>query len=183
MSLFDIPTRAGREADNKIAKKANSQVRQTATVKSGSSLIERISAIKMKVESALGHLKDDYIIIQDKDVLHDYIDKCIANNVISLDTETTGLDPLVDSIVGICIYTPDMPAAYIPVNHISYMTGVRVEGQLSKEILGEEFKRIDGIDLIMFIATFSMPLYVFDFEICNTFIITPWSVDCYANNK
>ena len=156
MALFDIPVRAGREADSKIAKKANSKTRQTATVKGGSSLIERISAIKMKVESALGHLKDDYIIIQEEDVLHDYIDKCITNNVISIDTETTGLDPLVDDIVGICIYTPNMPAAYIPVNHISYMTGVRVEGQLPKDILGREFKRIDGIDLIMFNASFDI---------------------------
>ena len=49
MALFDIPVRAGREADSKIAKKANSKTRQTATVKGGSSLIERISAIKMKV--------------------------------------------------------------------------------------------------------------------------------------
>jgi len=158
MPLFDVPVRAGREADKKIAKKANSNVRQTATVKGGSSLIERIAAIKSLVDSKLGHLKDDYIIIQDEDVLKEYIDKCIDNGVISIDTETTGLDPLQDSIVGICIYTPNEQAAYIPVNHISYMTGLRIENQLSIDVLYSAFKRIvdANIDVIMFNASFDI---------------------------
>ena len=156
MSLFDIPVRAGRESDNKIAKKANSKVRQTATIKGGSSLTEKIATIKALVEKNLGHLKDDYIIIQDKDVLHDYISRCIDNHVISIDTETTGLDPLQDDIVGICIYTPNEKAAYIPVNHISYITGIRVENQLSKSILKEEFERIYGLDTILFNSAFDI---------------------------
>lgn len=154
MPLFDVPARAGRAEDNKIAKKANSKVRQTATVKGGSSLIEKIGAINALVEKNLGHLKDDYIIIREENVLHDYIDKCKENGVISIDTETTGLDPLQDNIVGICIYTPDMQAAYIPVNHISYITGLKVEDQLSVEIIRTEFERLGDIDVIMFNAAF-----------------------------
>ena len=156
MALFDMPVRAGKEADNKIAKKANSKIRQTATVKGGSSLIDKIAAINALVEKNLGHLKDDYIIIKDQEVLHNYINKCIENNVISIDTETTGLDPMLDDIVGICIYTPTMQAAYIPVNHISYITGVKVEGQLPVDILKAEFERVVGIDTIMFNAAFDI---------------------------
>ncbi|MBP5565384.1 MAG: hypothetical protein J6X45_06665, partial [Lachnospiraceae bacterium] len=159
-SLFDIPTRSTKSDDMKLAKKVNSKARQTtATVKGGgSSLTEKIGMIKALVESKLGHLKDNYIIIQEEDVLHDYIGKCIENGVISIDTETTGLDPLQDSIVGICIYTPDNQAAYIPVNHISYVTGIRVDGQLPVEILQKEFQRIvdAGIDVIMFNASFDI---------------------------
>ena len=156
MALFDIPVRPGKEVDNKIAKKANSKIRQTATVRGGSSLIEKITAINALVEKNLGHLKDDYIIIKEEDVLHDYISKCIENGVISIDTETTGLDPLLDEIVGVCIYTPDAQAAYIPINHVSYMTGLKIEDQLSKDIVGREFKRIDGIDTIMFNSAFDI---------------------------
>lgn len=156
MALFDMPVRAGREVDNKIAKKANSKTRQTATVKGGSSLIDKIAAINALVEKNLGHLKDDYIIIKDREVLHKYLDKCIENSVISIDTETTGLDPMLDDIVGICIYTPNMQAAYIPVNHISYITGVKVEGQLPVDILKAEFERVVGIDTIMFNAAFDI---------------------------
>ena len=156
MALFDVPARAGRESDNKIAKKANSKVRQTATVKGGSSLIEKIGAINALVEKNLGHLKDEYIIIRDEDVLKEYIDVCIYNKVISIDTETTGLDPLLDNIVGVCIYTPNERAAYIPVNHISYITGIKVEDQLPVEVIQKEFQRIadSGIDVIMFNAAF-----------------------------
>ena len=160
VSLFDIPTRSTKSDDMKLAKKVNSKARQTtATVKGGgSSLTEKIGMIKALVESKLGHLKDNYIIIQEEDILHDYIGKCIDNGVISIDTETTGLDPLRDNIVGICIYTPDNQAAYIPVNHISYVTGIRVEGQLPVEILQREFQRIvdAGIDVIMFNASFDI---------------------------
>ena len=154
MQLFDVPARAGRAEDNKIAKKTNSKVRQTATVKGGSSLIEKIGAINALVEKNLGHLKDDYIIIREENVLHDYIDKCKENGVISIDTETTGLDPLQDSIVGICIYTPDMQAAYIPVNHVSYVTGLKADDQLSVDVIKAEFERLGNIDVIMFNAAF-----------------------------
>ena len=165
MPLFDIPTRLSQDADKKIAKKANSKTRQTATVKGGSSLIEKIAVIKSEVEKKLGDLKDDYIIIREEQDLIDYIDQCVINGVISIDTETTGLDPLQDKLVGICVYTPNMEAAYIPVNHISYVTGMKVENQLPIEILQREFQRINrddkiignhGVDVIMFNAAFDI---------------------------
>ena len=86
MPLFDIPTRLSKDADKKIAKKANSKTRQTATVKGGSSLIEKIAVIKSEVEKKLGDLKDDYIIIREEQDLIDYIDQCVINGVISIDT-------------------------------------------------------------------------------------------------
>lgn len=158
MPLFNVPARAGRESDNKIAQKVKNPVRQTATVKGGSSLIEKIAAINALVEKNLGHLKDDYIIIREQKVLHDYLAKCVENNVISIDTETTGLDPLQDKLVGICIYTLDMKAAYIPVNHISYITGLKVEEQLPLEILKQEFQQIvdNDVRVVMFNAAFDI---------------------------
>lgn len=158
MPLFDIPVRAGREVDNKIAKKANSKVRQTATTRGGSSLASKIAEIKARVETSLGQLKDDYIVIRTEEDLTYYIDRCISNNVISIDTETTGLDPLQDTLVGICIYTPGEKAAYIPVNHISYVTGLKVENQLPVDVLQREFQRIvdANIDVIMFNAAFDI---------------------------
>lgn len=157
MSLFDIPKRPGRESDVGIAKKSNTKSKVTApTIKGGGTLLEKISAIKSMVEKNLGQFKDDYIIIQDKEILHKYIDACIENNVISIDTETTGLDPMLDSIVGICIYTPNQPAAYIPVNHVSYITGMKVENQLPVNILKEEFERVVGLDTIMFNSKFDI---------------------------
>lgn len=158
-SLFSVPKRAGRTGDSAVARKANAKSKKvTVAVKGGGDLFSRINTITAMVEKALGYLKDDYIVITDRDVLHDYIDKVLSNGIISIDTETTGLDPLLDTLVGISIYTPGMKAAYIPVHHISYVTQMEVEGQLPTSVLQEEFQRLADakIKIIMFNASFDM---------------------------
>ena len=93
--LFKVPERAGRAGDNAVAKKANAKAKKSSvTVKGGGDLFGQINTIRALVEKNLGHLKNEYIVIQDETVLHNYISRCIENNVISIDTETTGLDPL-----------------------------------------------------------------------------------------
>lgn len=159
MALFKVPQRAGREQDNKLAKKSNAKNRATTvTIKDSGGLIGRISAINAMVSKNLGKYEEESIIIQDETVLHDYITKCIENNVISIDTETTGLDPMLDTIAGVCIYTPGEKTAYIPLNHISYMTLMPVPDQLSTEVVRKELQRIAdaNTDVIMFNSPFDI---------------------------
>ena len=166
MALFNVPKRATKSNDMQLAKKSNSKSKSASpTIKGGGGLIDRIVTIKAMVEKYLGKYKDKYIIIQDEQVLADYIDKCIENRVISIDTETDGLDPILNHIAGICIYTPGMSPAYIPINHISYITQMVVPNQLSVEIVRQQFERIieanididiDRIDVIMFNAKFDI---------------------------
>ena len=94
------------------------------------------------METNLGKFKDDYVIINDEKVLHSYLETCKKNKYISIDTETTGLDPLLDELVGVCIYTRGQKGAYIPINHVSYITGVKSEGQLPNEIVMGEFDKL-----------------------------------------
>ena len=143
MALFSIPNRPGRDADNTIAKKSNTVAKKApTTIKGGGGLMERISTIKAMVEKNLGQMSDDYIIIQDEEVLHEYIDRAIRVGEIAIDTETTGLDPLSDTLVGISIYTEGKKAAYIPVHHKSYITMLEVDGQLKSDVIGKEFQRL-----------------------------------------
>jgi len=156
-ALFDVPKRASKAQDIAIAKKANSKSKTaTKTVKGGIS--GRIAEIKAMVETNLGKFKDDYIIIQEEHELHNYFVECVANNVIAIDTETTGLDPLQDQLVGVCIYTPSQPAAYIPLNHKSYITGAKSNNQLDMKIVREEFEKLlkYKLDIIMFNACFDI---------------------------
>ena len=155
MALFNVPKRAGREQDKAVASKSKTKSRATTTVK-GSGLLGQINQIKATVETHLGKFKDDYLVITDTEVLHDYIQTSLWNKVIAIDTETTGLDPLIDEIVGICIYTPDEKPAYIPINHVSYVTGVRIDNQLDKDLILSEFQQIHDIDVIMFNAKFDI---------------------------
>ena len=159
MALFEIPTRTNSKAnDKKLVSKAKIVNKATPTIKGGSSLLSKISEAQQLVEQKLGKFKDDYILIQDEQILADYIDACIQNKVISIDTETTGLDPLLDDIAGICIYTPNKQGAYIPINHISYITNQKVANQLDKNIIVELFNRLlrRNIDIIMHNAKFDI---------------------------
>lgn len=157
--LFKVPERLGRSADSIVAKKANAKSKQSSvTITGGGDLFGQINTIRAMVEKHLGHLRDKYIVIQDEDILRDYITKSIENSVISIDTETTGLDPLQDEIVGICIYTPGMQGAYIPINHKSYITQMKVDNQLSVEFIREQFERLNDqpMDVIMFNSPFDV---------------------------
>lgn len=156
MPLFEVKSRPGRSADSKVVKKSKVAKKSISTARGGDSLLGRINEIKAMVEKNLGEYRDEYIVIRDENTLSDYITTAIENKYICIDTETTGLDPLQDKLVGICVYTRDMKSAYIPVNHISYITGMKAEGQLDIETVIEQFRRIVGIDVDMFNANFDI---------------------------
>ncbi len=158
-ALFKIPERAGRSVDNKLAKKANSASTKTpTTVRGGGGLVERINMARAVVETRLGKYRDKYVVIRDEDALREFVTRAIDNGIISIDTETTGLDPLRDKLVGICVYTPDMKPSYIPVNHRSFVTGEIVENQLSAEVLHEQFERVREANtfIVMYNACFDI---------------------------
>ena len=158
MALFNVPKRAGREQDKAIAGKSKSKVKATTTIKSGSGLLGQISQIKAMVETHLGKFKDDYEILTTEEDLDVYFQQCTLNGVISIDTETTGLDPILDSIVGLCIYTPNNKAAYVPINHVSYVTGVRVDNQLTEKQVADRLEALIQCNpvIVMFNAKFDM---------------------------
>ena len=158
MSLFDIPNRLGKADTVSLAKKSKTSKKTQTTIKSGNSLMDKISSIVALCESKLGKYKHKYDVIRTEEELHNYIDRCIKNGIISIDTETTGLDPILDNIVGLCLYTPNEKAVYVPINHISYITGNRVENQLTEKQCEVEMQRVadSKIDVIMFNADFDI---------------------------
>ena len=158
-SLFDLPsTRSNRGADKNVVNKSTNKRSAPVVVRGGGNLLEQISSITSLVEQKLGKYKKDYICIMEEDVLSNYVDKCIENGIVSIDTETTGLDPMLDEIVGFSLYTPNEKAAYIPINHVSYITGMPVEGQLTKEVIKPYLDKFNNPDvkIIMFNAKFDM---------------------------
>lgn len=157
MALFNIPQRSNKSQDKSIALKTKKAVKSTTSVRGGG-LLRQINEIKAMVEKNLGQYKDRYQIINEKEVLHDFITACIGNGYISIDTETDGLDPLQNNIAGICPFTPGQKGTYIPINHISYITGEKSEGQLDIEFINEEFNRllITKPDIDMFNAPFDI---------------------------
>lgn len=141
MPLFDLRD-LSKKSDSAIAKKSKTLVKKPQTIHRGGDLYGKIREIVATVEKYLGDKKDNFCLITDPDELHQYIDCCVSNGYISIDTETDGLDPLRNQLAGICIYTYGQKGAYIPLNHVSYITNERVANQLPVDQVVQEFERL-----------------------------------------
>ena len=155
-SLFDLPaSRSTKGADHVVVTKATNK-RSASVVIRGDGLIEKISAINALVEKKLGKYRDEYDYIMDEGKFNDYIQKIIDNGICALDTETTGLDPISDNIVGMSLYTPNQKSVYIPIHHESYITGVECEGQLSVDIIKQGLSKLKDTRIVFHNATFDI---------------------------
>lgn len=157
MALFEATRKTGR-VDKSVISKSKTKQKSVVTIKSGTDILARINQIKATVETNLGKYRDIYQVINAEDALHDYISECIGNGYISIDTETDGLDPLRNTIAGICINSYNQKGSYIPLNHISYITREKASGQLDADFVIREFKRLldKKVDIDMFNATFDI---------------------------
>lgn len=142
MALFDIPTRPGVSQDMMVAKKVKSKAKKTSTTIKSGGLAGQIQNIVRVVDSALGQYRGEYKLIQDEKELHRYLDHCRDQHYISIDTETNGLNPFQNIIAGICIYTRGEYGAYIPINHINYLTEVKLPNQLPADVVIREFEEL-----------------------------------------
>lgn len=161
LPLFNIPKRASKAESLKLAKKANETIKNNVSplkVRGGNSLIEKISAINLLVSKNLSKYENKYKIITKEKDLENYISKAIENNEISIDTETNSLNTITCTIAGICIYTPTKKAAYIPLHHVNYVTGIEIENQISDEFVTVQLLRLKKAKtkIIMFNAKFDI---------------------------
>ncbi|MFQ9442757.1 MAG: DNA polymerase [Eubacterium ventriosum] len=106
----------------------------------GNNIAAQIQSIVAIANQKLAIHNDDYILIREPDQLYEYMKEMKQVGEGALDTEATGLNPLLVDIVGGCIYTPGQKAAYIPINHKSYITGVRTKDQLDEQTVSKIMK-------------------------------------------
>ena len=118
---------------------AHKKVSNISVKRNLNTLTKGLAVIEELVNSGRLHAEGDYEIIRTPERLIDYMktyESGIGEYV--LDLETTGLDVFHDIVVGICLYNPDLPSAYVPLNHTD-LENKRVAGQMSeaeaKEIL------------------------------------------------
>lgn len=172
VSLFDDLSRTSKSEDIAIVKKSKAKSKKnTPTTKSGS-LSSKLKLVRDEVEQKLGKYRDRYICIMDLETLHKYIDVCLEDGRISLDTETTGLNVFKDKIVGISLNSENNKPAYIPLNHVSYdiytNTFTRIATQLTIEQVAPELQRLANVkEVDMFNSFFDRPVirhnFGFDF--------------------
>ena len=85
---------------------------------------EKLRVTENEVNRTLSKYSENITCIYTREDFTKYIDKVLENGIVAIDTETLGTrtdiekpgtDPFTCRIAGLCLYTPDMKAAYIPV--------------------------------------------------------------------
>ena len=163
-TLFKMPSRpTGRAADKKAVGRTKSRINtgNIITIKGGgrgggNNIILKIKAITELVNRELGAEKEKYQLIMDEGEFRRYMAHARKNGVLGLDTETDGLNWIDDQIAGVCIYTPDEKPAYVPINHINYITGAKVKGQIPKEVVAEELRNLQDVKVYYHNAKFDI---------------------------
>jgi DNA polymerase I-like protein with 3'-5' exonuclease and polymerase domains len=97
-------------------------------------------------------------LLDNENKIREYIDCAITNGIIAVDTETNGLDRIDGKIAGVCLYTPGQKGVYIPVQHESFMTGIELKTNVSKEFMKDQFERMNksNIKYVLHNAKFDM---------------------------
>lgn len=149
----DFSIKNTKEADLELLEKTKKPLKVVSSEKSlkskKTSIEDKLAIIREEVLRILGGYAENTVVIKTKQQLIDYIDKSIQNGIISVDTETdNSLDPITCKLMGPCIYTPGQKNAYIPINHINYVTGERLDWQLTEEDVAEQFKRLENTPII-----------------------------------
>ena len=157
--LFKVPSRATKEEDKRLIRSTQDKRKTGAVViSSGNSLSDKVKRARQLANSVFKERKKRLMSIQDEDVFDAYIDSIIENGICALDTETADLEKIDVTLAGVCLYTPGQKGAYVPVGHISHMTHMPVQGQLSKEKVAEGLKKIKdaGVKVIYHNSKFDM---------------------------
>ena len=145
MALIDLPkTRSSKGADKSLVYKVNTLTSAPITMKKGNDLVTKIASINSLVKNKLGKYADDYVyyMAEHESQLREYVYNIKNTGVCAIDTETTGLDPIKDRIVGISLYSKGQKGLYIPLHHKSYIYGTEVEGQIESQLVAELLKSL-----------------------------------------
>ena len=142
---------------NIVNKTKNAKTR--TSVRTGTNLASQIQTMTMIAESKLAHHKDDYILIRTVEELEEYRKAIADAEECAIDTETTGLNPLLIDLVGVCLYVQGKKAAYIPVGHKSHITGQKVNNQIESKDLIEFFNKLKDIKWIFHNAKYDIRVF------------------------
>lgn len=153
---------------NAVAAKSKEVLKPIQVSKSITSTQYEIEESTRKV---LEYFKDSpAILITSVEQLHDYITEAIKSGYCAIDTETTGLDVMQDTIVGSSLYYPGGVECYIPNKHIIPIFETPYKNQLTYAEVGKEFQRfVDaGTKTIWYHADFDMAFLWKDYGVNMT---------------
>lgn len=174
-SLFgNLPqlNEATKELNKAIVQKSKSpkkskttSVRQTAE-KNASTIAKKVALLTETLKSRLVDT-GEYECIRTEERFREYM-KAVRegkHTFPAIDTETTGLDPLIDTIVGVCLYVVGEKPCYIPMFHTDLLGNI-LPNQISLEVMREELEKCidEDVTFVYANATFDMRFVKNSFE-------------------
>ena len=140
-------------------------------------------------QNVVEYFKDSKsILITSEEQLSEYIDECIKAGYAGIDTETTGLDRIKDTIVGSSLYYPGGQECYIPNKHIVPIFDEPYKNQLTYEQCQRQFQRlVDAkVKMIFANADFDLAMIYKDYKVdfidtCYYDVILAWR--CLKENE
>lgn len=122
------------------------------------SISGKVQLAKEMSQEVFADKLDRLELLDNENKIKEYADCAITNGIIAVDTETNGLDRIDGKIAGVCLYTPGQKGVYIPVRHESFMTGIELKTNVSKEFMKDQFERMNksNIKYVLHNAKFDM---------------------------
>ena len=116
---------------------AHKKVCNVTVKRNQNTLTKALDVINELVKSGRLKAEGEYEVIRTPERLKEFMETYVNGlGEYVLDVETTGLDVYNDILVGICLYNPDLPSAYVPFNHTD-LQNKRVDGQMTEEQVKE----------------------------------------------
>ena len=186
--MLDIPS----VDDKSIVQKVNNP-KQKKSVKATSNklpLSDQLKRIEEEVYRILGDFASNTLCIRDEETFNKYIDHCITNHLVGIDTETNNsLVPHTCKLMGLCLYTYNDKQVYVPVNHVTLESYILnkddpskwelLPNQLTEQQIAKGLKRLIDAEVLHMTANGK-----FDYEVihctCNTDIRIDWDTQIAA---
>ena len=175
---------------NKVAsilKKATT-VKKTSTVrKRSSNSAQSVFEAEELAQNKLANYKDKYELITTKQRLSDYL-YASTDNLVSLDTETDGLNFYHNKVVGTCLHVLNEKGCYIPIYHKDVTNEIIFPDQMNPEEFVEVFNKFlqdKNKKFIYHNAKFDVKMmkHTFNIDLVNSIYWDTLNVACNIDEK
>ena len=154
-----------KTADNALLENTIKKTAPAKKLRGTRNLAQKIETVRDSVEAYLGSKRNDYRLITEESDLKSYIDSCVRNGWVSIDTETTSLDTMTCEIVGFSLYTESEKPCYVPLNHVDYITNEKIKYNPQKVSRNKENKvrvKVKNLEQLKAVLDFDVDMIYYE---------------------
>lgn len=158
---------SSRADDDKIVSAIKKQqIAPRKVVQSKGTLKDNLDILDVNVKTHLRRFLNRVQAIRKIDEFKEYIDSCIECGVVAIDTETTGIDVMNDEVIGASFYNGKGNSVYVPLRHVSYISGALLLNQISLDEFAQQIARLKSkVKIVMHNSDFDTRIIYHNFGV------------------